>query len=266
MAVRMLALRQPMAQRPARRSSAALKIASDLERIGDYATNVAKRAIALDRRRRRCSRPSQHRRAWRGWRSHDQGRARRLCRRATPTRRCAVWQRDEELDEMYTSLFRELLTYMMEDPRNITRLHAPAVHRQEHRAHRRPRHQHRRDRLFPGARRAARRRRGPRATAPASPVEPPRRRPRPRDGAMKPAHPRRRGRGGARRRCCATTSRRRASASPTRADGEEALLRSRERQARPRAARLDAAAGLRHRGLPPAPPHAGDAQRCRSSC
>jgi phosphate transport system protein len=31
-----------------------------------------------------------------------------------------VWQRDEEVDEMYTSLFRELLTYMMEDPRNIS--------------------------------------------------------------------------------------------------------------------------------------------------
>ncbi len=31
-----------------------------------------------------------------------------------------VWHRDEEVDEMYTALFRELLTYMMEDPRNIT--------------------------------------------------------------------------------------------------------------------------------------------------
>ena len=53
---------------------------------------------------------------------------------------------------MYSSLFRELLTYMMEDPRNITASHAPAVHRQEHRAHRRPRHQHRRDDPLPGAR------------------------------------------------------------------------------------------------------------------
>jgi phosphate transport system protein len=32
----------------------------------------------------------------------------------------SVWNRDEELDEMYSSLFRELLTYMMEDPRNIS--------------------------------------------------------------------------------------------------------------------------------------------------
>ncbi|MGH6968584.1 MAG: phosphate signaling complex PhoU family protein, partial [Stellaceae bacterium] len=32
----------------------------------------------------------------------------------------AVWLRDEEMDDLYTSLFRELLTYMIEDPRNIT--------------------------------------------------------------------------------------------------------------------------------------------------
>ncbi|MCB1501286.1 MAG: phosphate transport system regulatory protein PhoU, partial [Bauldia sp.] len=32
----------------------------------------------------------------------------------------AVWERDDEIDAMYTSLFRDLLTYMMEDPRNIT--------------------------------------------------------------------------------------------------------------------------------------------------
>ena len=39
---------------------------------------------------------------------------------ATAEKAMAVWLRDEELDEMYTSLFRELLTYMIEDPRNIT--------------------------------------------------------------------------------------------------------------------------------------------------
>jgi phosphate transport system protein len=37
-----------------------------------------------------------------------------------PVKAIRVWERDEEVDEMYTSLFRELLTYMMEDPRNIT--------------------------------------------------------------------------------------------------------------------------------------------------
>ena len=79
---------------------------------------------------------------------------------------------------MYTSLFRELLTYMMEDPRNITLLHAPAVLRQEHRAHRRPRHQHRRDRALPdrgpsrsptSGRRATTPRRSPAARAAARP-------------------------------------------------------------------------------------------------
>ncbi len=45
--VRLLALRQPMA-RDLRQIIAALKISTDLERIGDYATNVAKRSIALD--------------------------------------------------------------------------------------------------------------------------------------------------------------------------------------------------------------------------
>ena len=49
-----------------------------------------------------------------------QGRARRLCAAATPRRRCDVWRRDGAIDALYTSLFRELLTYMMEDPRNIS--------------------------------------------------------------------------------------------------------------------------------------------------
>ncbi len=115
--VRLLALRQPMA-RDLRQSIAALKIAADLERIGDYAANVAKRSIALNQtppvRPRLC-------RAAHG----------RLCQamikdmldayvERDADKALAVWLRDEELDEMYTSLFRELLTYMIEDPRNIT--------------------------------------------------------------------------------------------------------------------------------------------------
>ena len=51
-----------------------------------------------------------------------------------------------ELDALYDASFRELLTYMMEDPRNISLLRASAVLRQEHRADRRSRHQYRRDR------------------------------------------------------------------------------------------------------------------------
>src|ERR1043166_7042679 len=95
----------------------ALKIASDLERICDYAANVAKRSIALSQ-----SPPVQLVHALPrmaqfalllakdvidAYVEHDSDKA------------LAVWKRDEELDEMYSSLFREFLTYMMEDPRNI---------------------------------------------------------------------------------------------------------------------------------------------------
>jgi phosphate transport system protein len=115
--MRLLALRQPMA-RDLRQSIAALKIASDLERIGDYAANVAKRSIALNQTP--AVRPV-----------YAVPRMGRLCQamikdmldayvERDADKALAVWLRDEELDEMYTSLFRELLTYMIEDPRNIT--------------------------------------------------------------------------------------------------------------------------------------------------
>jgi phosphate transport system protein len=117
MAVRMLALRQPMAQ-DLREVVAALKISSDLERIGDYAANVAKRAIALSQTPPiqpangipRMARLAQQiiKDVLDAYIEHDADKA------------LEVWQRDEEVDEMYTSLFRELLTYMMEDPRNIS--------------------------------------------------------------------------------------------------------------------------------------------------
>jgi phosphate transport system protein len=114
---RLLALRQPMA-RDLRQSIAALKIASDLERIGDYAANVAKRSIALNQ-----TPPVKP--------VYAIPRMGRLCQamikdvldayvERDADKALAVWLRDEELDEMYTSLFRELLTYMIEDPRNIT--------------------------------------------------------------------------------------------------------------------------------------------------
>ena len=151
--VRLLALRQPMA-RDLRQSIAALKIASDLERIGDYAANVAKRSIALNQTP--PVRPV-----------YAVPRMGRLCQamikdmldayvERDADKALAVWLRDEELDEMYTSLFRELLTYMIEDPAQHHRLHPSAVHRQESGAGRRPHHQHRRDALFPRARHAAR--------------------------------------------------------------------------------------------------------------
>jgi phosphate transport system protein len=114
--IRLLALRQPMA-RDLREIFVALKIASDLERICDYCANVAKRSIALSH-----SPPVQPAHALPrmahlalllvkdvidAYVEHDADKA------------LDVWNRDEELDEMYASLFREFLTYMMEDPRNI---------------------------------------------------------------------------------------------------------------------------------------------------
>jgi phosphate transport system protein len=115
--MRLLALRQPMA-RDLRQVLAALRIASAVERIGDYAANVAKRSLVLNQSAPmklthalpRLARLAQSlvREVLAAYADNDAGRA------------VAAWARDEELDEQYTGLFRELLTYMMEDPRNIT--------------------------------------------------------------------------------------------------------------------------------------------------
>ena len=116
LAIRLFALRQPMA-RDLREIFAALKIGSDLERICDYAANVAKRSIALSQ-----TPPIQP--------VHALPRMASLALQQVKDvidafvgkdadKALEVWRRDEELDEMYSSIFREFLTYMMEDPRNI---------------------------------------------------------------------------------------------------------------------------------------------------
>ena len=101
----------------------ALRIASDLERIGDLAKNIAKRVIALNGE----FPPPKLIRGVEHMADLVLGAAQGRCSTPTPaatsTRRMAVWRGDEEIDAIYTSLFRELLTYMMEDPRNITLLH-----------------------------------------------------------------------------------------------------------------------------------------------
>ena len=112
-----LALRGPMA-RDLREILAGLRIPADIERIGDYAANVAKRSIALAtvppmpqiqglRALGRLA-AQQVRRALEAYRDNDTDAA------------LALRQDDARLDAQYTALFRELLTYMMEDPRNIT--------------------------------------------------------------------------------------------------------------------------------------------------
>jgi phosphate transport system protein len=116
LAIRLLALRQPMA-RDLREIVAALKIASDLERISDYAANVAKRSIALAQTppiQAVNTLPRMTRLALLLIKDVIDAYVARDADKAF-----AVWVRDEELDEMYSSLFRVLLTYMMEDPRNI---------------------------------------------------------------------------------------------------------------------------------------------------
>jgi len=115
--VRMLALRQPMAN-DLRYVVSTLRTSSDIERIGDYAKNIAKRAMALNqlpaepllRGVLRIGRPVQAM-LKDVMDAHLQG---------DTAKANEVWEADEEVDALYTSLFRELLTYMMEDPRHIT--------------------------------------------------------------------------------------------------------------------------------------------------
>jgi len=115
--LRLLALRQPVA-RDLREIFAALKIASDLERICDYAANVAKRSIALSQTppvRPVYALPRMAHLAQLLVKDVIDAYVERDADKAY-----SVWKRDAELDEMYSGLFRELLTYMMEDPRSIT--------------------------------------------------------------------------------------------------------------------------------------------------
>lgn len=114
---RILALRQPMAD-DLRMVIAALKTSSDLERIGDLSKNIAKRTITLSN-------------------STPIGAVHTIARMSTLVQSMIhnvldaylerdvrkaldIRQQDEVVDQLHTSLFRELLTYMMEDPRNIT--------------------------------------------------------------------------------------------------------------------------------------------------
>src|SRR5205807_8589844 len=94
-----------------------LNIRSGLERIGDYAANVAKRSIALSQTpavRPVFALPRMAHLAQIQIKDVLDSYVQRDADKAY-----SVWKRDTELDEMYSSLFRELLTYMMEDPRSI---------------------------------------------------------------------------------------------------------------------------------------------------
>ncbi len=117
-AVLTIAKRQPMAV-DLREIVGALRVATDLERIGDLSKNIGKRVNALDSdfHPLKLIRGLEHmtdlvntqvKAVLDAYAAHDLPAA------------MAVWKGDEEIDAICTSLFRELLTYMMEDPRNIS--------------------------------------------------------------------------------------------------------------------------------------------------
>jgi phosphate transport system protein len=117
-AILTIARRQPMAV-DLREVVGALRVCNDLERIGDLAKNIGKRVAVLDGdfSPQKLIRGVEHmaslvlgqlKNVLDAYAGHDVASA------------LEVWKGDEEIDAMCTSLFRELLTYMMEDPRNIT--------------------------------------------------------------------------------------------------------------------------------------------------
>jgi len=117
-AILTIARRQPMAV-DLREIVGAMRVANDLERVGDHAKHIGKRVVALDGDfyPAKLIRGVEHmaelvsaelKQVLDAYAGRDLQSA------------LAVWKGDEEVDAMCTSLFRELLTYMMEDPRNIT--------------------------------------------------------------------------------------------------------------------------------------------------
>ncbi|PDS74716.1 phosphate signaling complex protein PhoU [Rhizobium sp. L43] len=113
-----IARRQPMAA-DLREIMGSIRIAADLERVGDLGKNTAKRVIAVQSTGvpRKLARGLEHlsELALVQLKEVLDVYTTRAVDKAN-----AIRERDNEIDAMYTSLFRELLTYMMEDPRNIT--------------------------------------------------------------------------------------------------------------------------------------------------
>jgi len=109
-AVRLLALRQPVAD-DLRQVIQALKVITDLERIGDYAANIAKRSIVINQVASTFS-------------LSGLGQMALLVQQnlkssidavgeADPQKAIAVWRADQSVDDLYNTIFRELITYMM---------------------------------------------------------------------------------------------------------------------------------------------------------
>ena len=117
-AILTIARRQPMAV-DLREIVGALRVSNDLERIGDLGKNIAKRVVALNGQ-------MQPAKIFGGF-DHMADMVLEQLKQVLDAfaqrnveEALAVWRSDGAIDAMYTSLFRELLTYMMEDPRTIT--------------------------------------------------------------------------------------------------------------------------------------------------
>jgi phosphate transport system protein len=115
-AVSIIARRQPVAS-DLRQIVAAIRIAVDLERIGDLSKNIAKRAIAVA--------GEQHpKQVMTGFLHIGEAAMQQLkdvldaYSQRNAEAALSVWQRDQEIDAMYNSLYTELLTAMMEEPRS----------------------------------------------------------------------------------------------------------------------------------------------------
>jgi phosphate transport system protein len=117
-AIRTIARRQPMA-RDLREIVAAIRVSGDLERVGDLAKNIAKRAMkvvdAPRLPRAIVGLKHMHELAANQLKDVLDAYAQRDVEQVQ-----AVWSRDSELDALEDSVFRDLLTFMMEDPRNIS--------------------------------------------------------------------------------------------------------------------------------------------------
>ena len=116
-AIRLIALRQPVAE-DLRHTVAAMKISSNLERIGDLAKNIAKRAIIIIEAEPVTPLTSSIERMGELVTARLMMVLDALSSREVEEA-VEVWLNDHEIDEHYDSIFRELLTYMMGDPRTI---------------------------------------------------------------------------------------------------------------------------------------------------
>ncbi len=117
-AVRLMALRQPVSA-DLRLVVSTIKLAQSLERVGDYAKNIAKRTSVLAELKPISGGDATLRRMAREVQVMLKDTLDSFVRRDTALARDVVG-RDQDVDQMYNALFREFLTYMLEDPRNIT--------------------------------------------------------------------------------------------------------------------------------------------------